>query len=859
LSGGAAFAGAIVTDPTGSGTTVSTGTSLGDAYVGNTAGTPTASNQFTITGVDATGTAYTYAGSVIGGANTSTGDATNNHVTLNNNTTNTYIISGAVIGGASFAAAATTNSVTIHGGTVNNWVAGGYGADGATNNGVLMNGGIVIMDLLGGTADAGNVNENWVVFNDGSAHGIKGGNVAVGSTAGNTNNNTVTIYGGTIGAGGVYGGIMQGTQGGGTANGNVVTLIGGTINGGVTGGQTNGLNGNATGNSVNVTGNNIVTVKGAIFGGYYGNAEVDNTTIFNSKNAVRGNTLTVGNSATLTMDGNYLHSISNFETITVHGAINNAGDVDLANHGNPATLNLYGDVRTTELITTNALGGSTVNFNGGKLDSTQMVLNGNYNFNLNKYDSVINGGNTPIITTTTAANVTAAAKFAIDGGNYGEKYALFNNVGTGATATAAVRKVNGLTTDYLSYAAVMSGTALYVTPDVNDAGIRRAAENASSANSSIAGAIAAMERDHSTPADVRAALKATAERRDGSFGRLVTELNNTNSASATTQLARSATYQFNAALGQLFGDTFAAGIASDDIYTPARFFDANHASAGGYPVEKQLTGFIKGYGGFGSQGSDKAVGYEFDGMGLLAGLGYNFSRELQAGALLGYSYNHAELYHGFGWAVDNVLRLGLYGNYNWDKFFFNTAPTLGVHFLDTRRHIGEMGVTAKNERTGVDFSWYNRAGYTFVLPKDFYLTPSASLSLSYLHNPAYTESGANGANLRVDSYNNWSLLQTLDLRAGKKFQVNESFALLPEIWAGWEHEYLDSNDMRVGFAGNNQPWDAPVADIGANRLLLGLGLTTLIKDKYEVFARYDERLWGDGHASQFTVGANAKF
>ncbi|GHS93311.1 hypothetical protein FACS1894139_03470 [Planctomycetales bacterium] len=721
-----------------------------------------------------------------------------------------------------------------------------------------MNGGTVVADLLGGTAAEGKVSENWVVFSGGTAYGIKGGNVdtTVTGARGTTDNNTVTIYGGTIGAGGVYGGMMQG-DGGGTANGNVVTLAGGTINGGVTGGKvtTSNANNYAINNTVHVT--RDVTVKGAIFGG--ANGDGNN----NSVNAVRGNTLTVDRGATLTMDGNYLHSISNFETITVHGNIYGAGDVDLSNHNiGPATLNLYGDVRATQLITTNALGGSTVNFNGGKLNlsnSSPMVLDGNYNLNLNKYDSA---ATTAIITTAAAADVTAAAKLDIDGGNYGEKYALFNNVGAqgSATATAAVQKVNGLTTDYLTYGAVMDDTQLYVTPDVNDAGTRRAAENASSANTTIAGAISAMERNHSTPADVRAALVATAKRRDGSFGRLITELNNTNSASATTQLARSATYQFNAALGQLFGDTFAAGLASDDIYTPSRFFDETHAAAGGSPVaKKQMTGFIKGYGGFGSQGSGKAVGYEFDGMGLLAGLGYNFSRELQAGALLGYSYNHAELYHGFGWAVDNVLRLGLYGNYNWDKFFFNTAPTLGVHFIDTRRQIGEMGVTAKNERTGVDFSWYNRAGYTFALPQDFYLTPSASLSLSYLHNPAYSESGANGANLRVDAYNNWSLLQTLDLRAGKKFQVGESFAVLPEIWAGWEHEYIDSNDMRVGFAGNNQQWDAPVADIGANRLLLGLGLTTLIRDKYEVFARYDERLWGDGHASQFTVGANAKF
>ncbi|GHV20002.1 hypothetical protein AGMMS49959_06400 [Planctomycetales bacterium] len=753
-------------------------------------------------------------------------------------------------------------------------IAGGYGANAINNyvtidytnspNAVISGGTAAIGDAY--ETVVGNATGNYVEFINGSAWAIKGGDVTGGS--GNANGNTVIVHGGTI-SDTVIGGQVQdsqagkvgGTGGTGTANGNVVTLAGGTIKGGVSGGQAIGNNA-ATHNRIEITG--TVTVggapgeNGAIFGGHNNYYLSDN-----HSDVVRGNTLTIRQGATLTMTGDGKRNISNFETITVHGNITGAGFIDLDNGNNviASTLNLHGGTVSTDRLATSAK--STVNFNGGNLylnsgassgtNPAQGALQGNYNFNLNEYKSVINGGNTAIVIATATASVADNAKFDIDGGNYGERYHLFNNV-----AANAASKIKD--NDFLTYGAVMDGAQLCVTPDVNDAGTRRAAENASSANTAIAGAISAMERNHSTPADVRAALVATAKRRDGSFGRLITELNNTNSASATTQLARSATYQFNAALGQLFGDTFAAGLASDDIYTPSRFFDETHAAAGGSPVaKKQMTGFIKGYGGFGSQGSGKAVGYEFDGLGLLAGLGYNFSRELQAGALLGYSYNHAELYHGFGWAVDNVLRLGLYGNYNWDKFFFNTAPTLGVHFIDTRRQIGEMGVTAKNERTGVDFSWYNRAGYTFALPQDFYLTPSASLSLSYLHNPAYSESGANGANLRVDAYNNWSLLQTLDLRAGKKFQVGESFAVLPEIWAGWEHEYIDSNDMRVGFAGNNQQWDAPVADIGANRLLLGLGLTTLIRDKYEVFARYDERLWGDGHASQFTVGANAKF
>jgi outer membrane autotransporter protein len=132
--------------------------------------------------------------------------------------------------------------------------------------------------------------------------------------------------------------------------------------------------------------------------------------------------------------------------------------------------------------------------------------------------------------------------------------------------------------------------------------------------------------------------------------------------------------------------------------------------------------------------------------------------------------------------------------------------------------------------------------------------------MTYYRDPQHSESGARGANLKFDTYDSWSLLQSLELRVGKKINVSDCFAILPEFWAGWEHDYLTPNRVSAVLAGDtSRGYSAPVLGIAQDRALLGVGVKTLIRDKYEVSARYDARIWGEGHNQQFNVGFAVKF
>ncbi|GHV23866.1 hypothetical protein AGMMS49959_18450 [Planctomycetales bacterium] len=505
---------------------------------------------------------------------------------------------------------------------------------------------------------------------------------------------------------------------------------------------------------------------------------------------------------------------------------------------------------------------SNICLNGGKMSVGNLGTNvGVFKFNLTQYAGkaaeqaggadtagkeivTVRVGGTADFTGKTDANLI------LTGGTKDKYYGLFS----------AATGYDGIATSYASK--YLFGTengnlwVQYLGADAN--AIVEAADAASSSNDSIAHFI--VDNYDNLPAELRDKLDEITDA--GKLGRALTELNGTNSQTAQAQASLNASHQFNAALGQVFGDTFAANLVRGNTNN-AQF--GGRSSAGGKPTGATgagagyVTGFVKAYGGFGSQGSTHAAaGYDFGGVGVLVGSGYKFANELELGALFGYSWNKAESYGNYGENTDNILRLGLYGNYAYDNLFFNTAPTFGIHLINTERNT-ILG-TAKSDRTGFDFSWFNRLGYTFELPADFYLTPSYALSMTYFRDPSHSEYGTGSVSSRFGDYDQWSLVQNLELRVGKLFRVSDCFALLPEIWGGWEHEYINNNNtVAQSFTTVQGNWVAPVKAIAQDRAVLGVGLTTIIKNKYEVYGRYDERLWDGGHASQFTLGLSVKF
>ena len=278
-----------------------------------------------------------------------------------------------------------------------------------------------------------------------------------------------------------------------------------------------------------------------------------------------------------------------------------------------------------------------------------------------------------------------------------------------------------------------------------------------------------------------------------------------------------------------------------------------------------LGGFVKVFGGYGEQGSDNEngyTGYSSITTGIVVGLDYALSRELRLGGLLAYSYSHSNIYNDLGEGRDNTIRFGAFGSYLWDNFFFDLSPTVGVHMLKSSRNINTiLGKTAIGKRTAVDFNIQGTLGYNFKLPLNIIITPSYGLSYTYFNDPGYIETNAGGANLKVNSFSSQSLLQDIEVRIGKYFNVNDDLQLLPELWGGWRMEYLNTGgELRAAFTGAlTESFNNKIRNTNKQRAFAGAGLTALVGDNISIFGRYDHEVSESSFNATLTAGIKIFF
>ncbi len=293
----------------------------------------------------------------------------------------------------------------------------------------------------------------------------------------------------------------------------------------------------------------------------------------------------------------------------------------------------------------------------------------------------------------------------------------------------------------------------------------------------------------------------------------------------------------------------------------------NTAEAGGSTqageVYNKFTVWASIYSGWGNQdGQDYTFGYEFSNVGVMCGMDYAFGRELRVGALLGYSYNNTLIDYKRGESTDDIIRLGTYGSYSWDNFFVDLSPTVGIHMIESRRRLFVNDVIAKGQRTGIDFNMTGTVGYTFELPLAFTVTPSYTLGYTFFNDPKYTETGAGAGNLTLQSFNSNSLIQDIGVKAGRLFKLSSDVAFLPEVWGGWETEFLNTGGVRdstTAAAIGGQTYGTNLNGMETYRFYWGVGLTALLRDSVSLYGRYDYKGWRSGSNVGVSAGIKVEF
>ncbi|MGN6230226.1 MAG: autotransporter outer membrane beta-barrel domain-containing protein [Trinickia sp.] len=262
------------------------------------------------------------------------------------------------------------------------------------------------------------------------------------------------------------------------------------------------------------------------------------------------------------------------------------------------------------------------------------------------------------------------------------------------------------------------------------------------------------------------------------------------------------------------------------------------------------------FGGHASQNERNQVdGYSANYGGLLFGVDRAVSQAWRVGGA--FSYSNTAVNNTGDTAGDNtrINAYGLigYGSYVANRWYANLSAGAIVQRYDTNRLINFPGFSgqANGSFSGQQYVARGEIGYPLALGVAT-VTPLASLTYSYLHQNAYTESGGNGAGLSVGATHLTSV--TTDLGAKIDREVPTSYGVLvPELTVAWRHEYDNTRALTTASFAADPSGQTSFTVLGTspmtNSALLTAGITLLKASNLSLTARYNVQL-GPGFVSQ---------
>ena len=259
-----------------------------------------------------------------------------------------------------------------------------------------------------------------------------------------------------------------------------------------------------------------------------------------------------------------------------------------------------------------------------------------------------------------------------------------------------------------------------------------------------------------------------------------------------------------------------------------------------------------------------------------------------SGPAVSYQENREGVILGADWRVGEGVVLGLAGTYATTTAYFADASRTNVHSYEgavyagwsggpwyatglaglgansyaTTRQLTPFGLTgaATSTPTGQSYSSYGEAGYG-LRAGGYTLTPYAGLGYVHSHIEGFTEEGGFFGALTTGAADANSLATTLGVRASTRVSLGEHGVLVPELRAGWSHEFLDAAQT-INASLTNVPgslFSATGANFGRESALIGAGVTYDLATAVKLFADYDGKLTGSFQEHAFSAGLRVRF
>jgi uncharacterized protein YhjY with autotransporter beta-barrel domain len=244
-----------------------------------------------------------------------------------------------------------------------------------------------------------------------------------------------------------------------------------------------------------------------------------------------------------------------------------------------------------------------------------------------------------------------------------------------------------------------------------------------------------------------------------------------------------------------------------------------------------------------------------------AGISFRMASHLAAGVLFDYNHTDAKTDGSGSKTHVDTYSPGLFATYFDHGFYANGLFSFGYNKYANNRDISFLGETATSHPNGQQYVGDVDFGYDFHPDKNWVVGPTLGLTYTHLDVDSFTEEGAPGANLAVDSQSADSLRSRLGGHV--IFQTNTGDVLLqPNLTLMWQHEYLDSSS---GITSSFNDFSSSAFTINTaapsrDSALVGCGLTATLNTSVALYLNYLADVGaGDYMAQSVIAGFKGRF
>lgn len=244
-------------------------------------------------------------------------------------------------------------------------------------------------------------------------------------------------------------------------------------------------------------------------------------------------------------------------------------------------------------------------------------------------------------------------------------------------------------------------------------------------------------------------------------------------------------------------------IGAVDAIKVARNGSSSGISAGDVGVDQAGWGQI--FGGSARQDmTDDISGYRANYGGAVIGYDYAVTDDWRLGGAVSYTRTNVDGKDNVQGSSSNVNSYGLtaYASYVAPTWYSNLYAAALEQRYNTQRQVSFTGYdgVANGNFNGQQYAFKAEFGYPIALSSNVTLTPLANVNYSYLSQDSYTESGGNGAALKVDSAH----IDAIRSGLGAKLETTLETPLgdvVPYVQALWNHQYNnDRMDISSAYA-----------------------------------------------------------